>query len=163
MNKFCIAMALMLAGCTASGPMYSSLPEQKPDKGMAQLVVYRPYELSYAARRPTVEINSIKTCDLPNSSFFIKNVKPSEITVTSSFWEIPGTSRFTMSVSSGRKYYIRMALNDDKLAAGLAAGIIGMAVAEGISEHSGPFIIESVSESSAKEELQSLKKSDCTP
>jgi len=167
MNKTILALPvffmLALAGCTASGPTYSSLPEQKPDKGMAQLVVYRPNGLAYAARRPTVEINSIKTCDLPAGGFFIKNVKPSEITITSSFWDAPGTSRFTTEAVSGKTYHIRITLNNDKLGAGLVAGFIGTAVAEGVSEHSGPFNIELVDDRTAYTEINSLKMADCKP
>lgn len=153
---------LLLAACSGgAGPSYSSMPPLKLEKGMAQLVIYHPSgEFTGSigvGSGPNIKINGKVVCSLPNSSFFITDVSPGEVHISSTKLLSVGTSFLDLNTQPNKRYYVRITWNGTKL----VAGQIGEVLTQGESYRNGPFIIEHVDEQPAKEELQSLNMNNC--
>ena len=153
----------LLTNCSSTGGNYSSLPNPKLEKGMAQLIIYHPSGefTGSIASNPDVKINGEVACGLPNGAFFSKSIKPGSVSISSTKTFSIGTSHLDLNVQSNKKYYIRITWNDGKVLSTVGFGLIGGAVAEGVSSHSGPFVIENVTEETAKGELPNLSQSLC--
>lgn len=158
MKGFILVAALMaLSGCTSTGPVYSSLKPGRPPSGMAQVIVYETSSLRLSPIY--VDMNGESACAL--SGFFVKDVPAGPVTLSSSIWDMPGTSRLTIDAKPGKRYYVKFQMDTGKSLGFGAFGLLGAAVAEGASSHGGPYLIEAIDEKIATEELQSLKKADC--
>jgi len=155
---FIILFAIALAGCSAKGPTYSSLPDEakQPRKGMAQLIVYQPVSMNL--RSLDIEINRVKGCNLAAGTFFLLDVPPGQTTISSSIWDAPGTSSLTINAKSAHRYSIRIQWDMGKSMGFAVAGIPGGLIAESASSHSGPFLIDSIDEETSKQELAKLKQ-----
>lgn len=135
MRKLVFMALFSLAGCASvGGAVYS--PPQTPAKGMAQLVVYE--NSAWKKTSQEVDINGVTACSLVQGGFFIRNVPAGSTTISSSIWDLPGTSRLTVNAQAGHRYYVRVQYD-------LAAARVG------------PFAIDNVDEGTAKSELRSLK------
>ena len=153
-----IAALLLLAGCSVTGPTYSSVSNEitSPEKGLSQLIIYRPDAFVGQAVSFEISTNSANTCGLQNGSFYVSNVKDGPVDITGTYWGMPGTSQMSFNAKKDGKYFIRVAWNDGKAWSGVF-GVVGMGVAEATSSHSGPFLIDILDEQSAEPELQQLK------
>jgi hypothetical protein len=150
-----IVILLMLSACSSSGIPYSSKLVGH-EKNSAQLIVYRPSSMAFSMRTPDIEINSKKTCGLPNGEFFIKTIDPSIQIISASFWDMPGTSQIKIDTKKDHTYYVRVMASSDKAVASGGIGLIGMLLDESVSDRSGPFYIDLVDEKTAQSELANL-------
>lgn len=153
-----LLVAMALSACSANGPIYSDA--NIPHGTGSTIVVYRPSSILQVARRFPLEINGVEKCSLSNGGYFAETVVPGKIGLTSSMWDQPGTSRAEIMASANQTSYVSIRLNNDKTAAGIGGGMIGLLIAEGSSSTSGPFIFSNVPESQALKELADLKQ-DC--
>ena len=156
---FLLLLTLAISACSAKGPTYhaNQASMKAPGATMSQIIIYRPDQFVYSMRQPGVEINGMKSCDLPNNSFFIRDIAAQQTTVSASLWDMPGTSRLTFTPQAGGRYYIRIAPDGGKMAAGMIGGIVGTFAAEGYSENAGPFAISLLDEQTAGTEITFLK------
>lgn len=153
MKKHLLFFLLVLTGCGAGGPLYSEKPIER-DK--AQLVIYRPQQIVGSvsvSAGPDVKINGKTACSLPNSAYFVSSVPEGNIEISSTKMLAIGTSRLKMEIQANKRYFVRITWNEEKAMLGL--------LAEAISQHSGPFIIEQVNEETAKSDMIDLKMSMC--
>ena len=141
---FCLAFILLIAGC-ASGVTPGVLPPAVSTA--SRLIIYRPSEFPMGARAPTVVINGVNSCSIGNGRGFEKDVAPGRVSLSTQFWDMPGTSRFSFTASPGQVYYIKFALSSEAWS-GMFAGLIGQGIDQIISKGSGPFNIELTDESS---------------
>lgn len=161
MRWLCLAVIVLTAGC-ASGPNYLEVAgyTHQPSTNTARLAVYRSAGDMYPMRSPSVDVNGLPTCDLPSGGIFIKDVPPGRITISSSLWDAPGTSRLNFNAIAGRTYHVRMAVDFGK-SFGALAGLPGMLAAEAISDRGGPFTIGIVEPANVQNELAELKVVSC--
>jgi hypothetical protein len=157
-----LLVLLLLTGCAASGPMYEK--QSLKDHSKAQVVVYRPGGFVGSGRRPDILINGEKTCELPQGSYFSKEVTPGDVILTAQLWDFPGTSQIKFNARKNTPSYVRVSMDADKVAAAGMGGLIGLMVAEGASTNRGPFFMTTVSKEQAEAELASKKLSTaCAP
>lgn len=147
MKKITLALTLLLGGCSATGPEYHDQH--------ANLVVYRLDRTAGFASDIDIEANGLALCDLSSGGFVATNRFNGVVTLTASQWEMPGTTRLTVTTPS----YVR-ATYDPSMGFALA-GFVGALAEQAASSHSGPFQFESVAPEIAKKELQGLKQ-QCT-
>lgn len=154
--------ALALSACSVNGKIYSQKPTEE---GKTQLVIYHPSgELIGSiplGSGPDVKVNGQTVCGLPNSSYFIYEVEPGSVTVSSTKALAIGTSSVSFKSQPDKRYYVRITWDSDKVWAGAAGGLIGEAISEGVSSNSGPFAITLIDENVAKNELAALKRGPC--
>jgi hypothetical protein len=148
-----ILILLLLSGCTATGPVFKE-PEYPA------VVIYQPAEglNGLGSLTNPVEINGEKVCDLHHGAYFIARPQGKMI-ISASWFDRPGTSRIKMDANPKKTYYIHMEWNKWKSSA-IGFGMLGALVAEGASDHGGPFIFNLVEPAAAMQELSGLKQ-DC--
>jgi len=163
MKIFLALMAVVLVtGCASTGPSYlqtSSESPAPPDR--AQLIIYRPSGFILAARSPKIEINGQPSCDLPQGGFFKKNVPAGSTVISTSLWDIPGTSRLNFEAVAGEKYAVRVSPDSGKVMSGALFGYIGLAIAEAKSARGGPFQIDLLREETVLSELSKSRMANC--
>lgn len=141
-----------LSACAATGEDY-----RKPTarSGESAIVVYR--EPDIVTRPFEIDVDGAPACDLHSSGYFVVMGKVgSDVMISSSLWDHPGTSRLIVKVKPGKTYYVGISMNGKRWAGLL--GLPGLLVAEGTSDKGGPFDLQlSSSEPSI---VHSLKK-DC--
>lgn len=156
-----LILPFIISACGASGVPYSAADSVKTiNQKMSKLIIYRPSSLGLMARTPDVEINGNKACELPNGSFFSREYEPQNINLTVQLWDMPSTSKISINTKAGKVYYVRISSDGGKIAAGVAAGFVGLAIAEGVSSHAGPFVIDLLDEQAAIPELKNLNMSN---
>lgn len=106
-----------------------------------------------------IDVNGISACKLHPGSFFIINAQK-EVNISSSVWDMPGTSNISFKIEPKKIYYVRMDSSAGKQGAGALGGLVGALVAEGITKENGPFLFTLMDEKQAKEELYNLRQ-DC--
>jgi hypothetical protein len=148
-----IAVSISLGACATNAPRGSAIAVGAPRPGTAQLVVYRPSAFIASMRSPDVEVNGAPTCDLTNGGSFLREIEPGPASVSLSHWDMPGTSQVSFQAEAGKTYYIRATVNDDKMAAGMFLGIVGMLAAEAASSDKGPYKLDLLNEAIARKEL----------
>lgn len=155
MNKLVILAAfLLLAACSPQGALYS---EAKPDPKTATVIIYRPDRVFGAATYFYIDINGTKACSLAKGGYFTRHTPDSKMTISSSMFSVPGTSRTTLNLQRNHVYYLRMELNGAKQMGGAIGGMVGALVAEGVSDTAGPYLFTLIDEQQAKQELQGLR------
>lgn len=134
-----LILTVLLMGCAASGPQYSSLD---PDKSKATIVVYRIEPTSLMGY--TVAINGEDVCNLHHEGYFSSNVNPGKTKVTTSFWSMPGTSHIELDTKAGKTYYVRVTHNTANSIAAMG-GLMGQMAYQSASGEDGPmqFILQS--------------------
>jgi len=158
--KLFILAFLLLAGCASVGPTYTELAPLPPSHGMAQIVVYQP-PAAIRLSSTAVDINGVPGCEIATGTFFYKDVPSGSMTISSSIWNMPGTSRLTIPTILGKRYYIKFQMDMGKSMSFGALGFVGALASEGVSSGGGPFLIESVNEEVALRDLQSLSRINC--
>lgn len=78
--SFCAA--LVLAGCSATGPRFT--PTDAP-KGSALLYVYRPDSLTLGARTAAIEVNGRRAVGLKNNGYALIKLTPGKYEITQSW------------------------------------------------------------------------------
>ena len=152
-----LSLLLFLSACTAVGPLYDA---SKMSKSGA-IILYRPMMyLGNGAGLYDVELDGKTTCRLHPGSFWVITPKGGDVTISSSIWSDPGTSKISVKTDDKRVRYVKMLPNNDKQIIGVTAGLIGLLVAEGVSESSGPFLFAEIEREQAEIELATLKQ-DC--
>lgn len=156
-----MAAAALVAGC-ASGPSYMETARQMqpPAPGAARVAIYRPAGDMYPLRSPGVDINGLPACDLASGGIFVRDIAPGRVTVSSSLWDSPGTSRLSFNAAPGTTYHVRLAVDFGK-SFGALAGLPGMLAAEAVSDRGGPFTIGIVEPASVSAELAEAKLIGC--
>jgi hypothetical protein len=150
-----IVLLLLLSACNGTGPIYT---HKEPESGKARIVVYRPDSSKFMLRSPSVDFNGIKACDLPNNSYFVREVEPKALTVSASFWDMPGTSRIVIDAKPNAAHFVRVSVDNDRFVAGMLGGVIAMGAVEATSSTSGPLRMENVERSKAETELNQMKR-----
>lgn len=156
MKRLALTALLLANACAATGAPYT----EHIDPHSGDIVVYRISELM-AFTPYSIDVNGAPACNLDRGGFFVVH-RNGAVTISASMFASPGTSRLSVVTSKGTTRYARIGLNDDKRWATAGAGFIGALIAEGASGKSGPFDIELVDPSVAKQELIGLKE-DCPP
>lgn len=155
-----IAMAsvVMLSGCMATGATYNSkgVPNIQSDK--AQLVIYRPMAWTLGAVPGELEINGMDKCSITSGGYMVENVTPGETVVAVDTWQLPGTSKLIFNAVAGKRYYLKVAPNNNKAMLRVLGGVIA---SETMSDQSGPFLVYSVDKGAATKELSETKQSGC--
>lgn len=147
----------LLAACAGGGQSYHNSDDVP--KSMARVIVYQPSSMRMAGEE--VDINGSRACSLSAGRFFQKDLPPGETTISSSVWSLPGTSRLTIHTVPAHKYYVRLQFDTMKGAGFGAFGLAGALAAEGVSNHGGPFVIETVDDAGAQSDLSSLTQNNC--
>lgn len=151
-----LLVLLFLTACSANGPQFGELNLSKADQ--PALVVYRPSHLWASGNFFEIDIDGVPTCKIFNGGFYVaKNIKNKTVNVSSSMFAVPGTSRILVDIEPKKTHYVKIELNDSKQAMGIGAGLVGMLVAEGGPDPSGPFIFTLVDEDQAKRDLKSIR------
>ena len=72
MNKLTslLALAFLVSGCSAKGPLYSTIPPVQPRDNEAVLYVYRPGKFEGSANYPTFRLDDGQCFELRNGGFF---------------------------------------------------------------------------------------------
>lgn len=151
--KYILAL-LFLSGCAASGPEYN---EAHHSSGV---IIYKPSSaIGMGAGLYEIDLNGKRQCKLHPGSYFVSDIV-GDVTISSSSWDMPGTSKISFKAWPGKTYFVRMDTNDGKQIAATAGGLVGALSAEAFSSTGGPFIFTLVEPNQAKSELQGLKQ-DC--
>lgn len=148
--RYLILSLFALSACSSVGPTY-----KENMLGDASIVVYRQAGVAGIGGWD-VEFNGILACDLHGDSFFKKSIKPGIVNIASSLWGEPGTSRISVETKPNQITFIRVSPDNKKVAAAMAAGMIGRLLMEGASSTGGPFIFTQMPSKNAKEELKGL-------
>lgn len=129
-----LAVLLLLAACSASGPMY------QPIKADGQIVVYRPIGWQGKAYRAYIDINGGTACKLAEGGYYIINGYHDPIIISSSVFGMPGTSRITVKPDPKKATYLKIELSDGRGIANIAGGLAAGAAYEAAADTSGPYI-----------------------
>lgn len=149
--RFYFLALLLLSSCSAQGDRFI-------EANNGDIVLYRPDSIFKIIMPYNIDVNGKPVCKLSNAGYIVFHEKSNvEVTVFSE----PGTSRITLEPDPKRVTYVRLDLDGGKQGAGMAGGMIGMALAEGVSDHGGQFRFARVDESNARSELKNLRR-DCT-
>ncbi len=160
-----LAVVLTLSGCsgvregTRQGAVMSW--SEAPANARARIVVYRPSTLDHFQRSPEIDLNGVPACDLPNGEAFFRDIEPGSVTVSTSLWDWPGTSRLAFRADEGRTYFVRMSPNAEKRLAGLLGGHPGVWIAEALAERGGPFLLDLTARAEALASLESISAAEC--
>ena len=159
-SRLCrIGLIAILTGCaSASGPKLSETTLAEPAPGDAQIVFFRPGNFAGGARAPSVDINGVTTCDLPNNGAFAYNVGPGHVTVALSHWDMPGTSQLAFDVEPDKSYYVRVDVDEGKA---WAPGLIGRLIAESASTNKGPYQLKLLDKGQADAQIGDVRLADC--
>lgn len=158
MKRLIIVASLLLAGCSGSGPVYSSIDAPVPTK--AKLVMYRPESLYDITQTFWVEENGQQLCSLHNGSYFAKEITPGNHYLTSSRFMAIGTSKLLVTAKAGEIVYAKMEVSGSRAVGGIFGGIIANTIEETVSENAGPVYLGTVSKDKAQAEMQGLNE-DC--
>lgn len=142
-----LLLLIALAACSATGPEYT---------GQKGIIVYRDDSMLFIGRAFPIDVNGVEGCQLHNAGYAIIP-KTGEITLSSSLWDQPGTSRISLNVKDAE--YVKVSVNQGSMVAGAAAGMVGVFAHEAI-EKQGPFIFTHMEAGQAHQELVGLKQ-DC--
>lgn len=154
MKKF-IFILLVLSGCAASGEQFKIVD---PVNSKATLIVYRLEPLSLTPY--TIAINGIDSCRLHHEAYFTKIIDAGQITISTSYWSMPGTSRITFDAKNGNIYYIRVTHNTENSLSSSFGGIIGQEIYQSASDEPGPMKFYLMNNDIAKQELAETNQ-DC--
>lgn len=150
-----LVVLFLLAACTATGPSFNE--GNLPKGNGATIVIYRPYAPLALAGYFDIDINGQKTCNLYPDGFFVRSGLYKDVTISSSIFDQPGTSRIVIPTKPKHVYYVSMEINNDKQMISVFSGLIGRLATEGSSSQSGPFIFTLVDEEKAKQDLSKLR------
>jgi hypothetical protein len=161
-NLFIVLFSVLITGCAATGPGYlQTTSESSIPANRAELIFYRPSGFILSARSPSIEISGQSSCDLPQGGFFKKNVQSGNINISTSLWDIPGTSRLNFQATAGERYAIRVSPDTGKVMSGALFGYAGLIIAEATSSRGGPFQMDLMRVESATTELSKTKMVSC--
>lgn len=154
-----LVILLFLSACSATGPTFNGVVVSN-DK--ATVIVYIK---SWQSGAPAsigwpVDVNGISGCSLHMNGYLSKQIDPGQITISSSVFTSPGTSRITFNANPANVYYIMIELDEMKNVAAFSGGLAGQIIAEGLSSTGGPFLLTKVDPKQAKNDLKGLKQ-DC--
>ena len=159
LRRECVVAATLLmasvtiGACAPNAPKSGPVAVTAPPDGAAQLVVFRPSKNIGRAVSPEIVVNDVATCDLRNGRSFVRVIHPGTVSVSADQFGVPGTSQVSFEAEAGRTYYVRVAPNEDKAAAGIFLGFVGSLIAEAASSEKGPYTMAVVDETTAQQEI----------
>lgn len=153
-----LVACLVLSACAASGPSFDLTNLNKPRDG-SKIVIYRPSGFIASGRSPSVEINGVKSCEMPQGSFFSKDINPGPVNLSVTLWDSPGTTRYSIIAKPGKTHFVKISPNKANILAGSSFGIAGMMMEGANSEQGGQFIFTEEPEQKALETLKTTKES----
>jgi len=138
---FIISLAGVLSSCGAAGPTYDEAKTSivPPTGNNSQLIIYRPDAFAGIAFSTTILINGVKACDLPNASFFVKNVSEKEITLSTSMLNPSMNAQAVFKAEPKKQYYIRVSVDEpDAVSMGAVFGLTGVLATKAASTYDNP-------------------------
>jgi hypothetical protein len=110
MKLLSIIFITLLAGCSASGPMFEKQEIKEP--GKASVYIYRPWHLKDGAGYANILMNGVKKFELTNNCYelILLDSGKYKITASGSFltnWMAPDVSA-EIDVENGKEYFLRL-------------------------------------------------------
>jgi hypothetical protein len=132
--KIISAFALvLLTGCVTDQPAPQAFA---PTPGQASITITRSNEFMSMGLSATVELNGARIASLGVGESYSGAAPPGSAVLTVSNWSAPDTASLRFNVQPGKAYRFMVTPRGAAVAAGLAGGIVGMAI-----EGGGPFQI----------------------
>ncbi|HUT37301.1 MAG TPA: DUF2846 domain-containing protein [Planctomycetota bacterium] len=141
-----LAAALVVTGCSATGPLFSGLPRVQSNE--AAIIVYRPSCFTLSGAYPNVYLDGVKQAALRNGGYVELRVPPGEHVVEAKgsilHWDgrVPVLTR-RMRVEAARIGFVRLTIASGSSHGG---GLLGVTVT-----------LDAVSQEAASRELSSLR------
>lgn len=147
---------LLVSGCTATGPSYTSFKTTIPQltSGQARLYFLREGSFANSGLTARVHLNGTKVADLNMDGFTFVDRPAGNVVIMIDAPLNFGLARRSFNLEDGKTYYFLVANNSDNIMAGSLFGAIG-AVAEG----GGRFIFYQIPEAAALGKLNTKKLS----
>jgi hypothetical protein len=128
------ALALvLLTGCVTDQPSPHAFA---PTPGQASITITRSNDFMSMGLSAAVELNGAKIASLGAGESYSGPVPAGSAVLTVSNWSAPGASSARFNAQPGKAYRFTITPRGAAVAAGLAGGIVGMAI-----EGGGPFQI----------------------
>lgn len=173
-------LAMLLYGCSASGPLYGDMnvASDTVPAGKARVVFFRTTDSAlYVARRASVSIDGEKVGATAYGGFNYHEVDAGTHTLRADMWDMPGQCELTLTFAPTRTYYFQVDPRAETFGAFAAgdfiaqllagnpvisvAGGVGAVAAEGYREQcGGAFRLYPVDAATATGKLATLKHSD---
>jgi hypothetical protein len=141
-RAFAVVGTLVLGGCAAASSAPTSTATQTPPSaGMARVTVTRsnaPYSLLAPV---AIDLNGTRIASLGIGESYSTSIAPGEAIVAASVWSSPGRYSVKFTAEPGKDYAFLVSPRGEQLVAGMAGGMIGVAIDTAVNENSGPFKI----------------------
>jgi len=158
MKKLGMIALLFLSGCAGTGKVYDRQAIPAPSKNMVQLIIYRPSSLSGVLESPTVNVGGQNTCDISVGSYFITTTVAGKTKIVASQYGGLVKSSLSATLSSGKRYYVKIAPNLAKSIAG-GFGVLGTLAHDTVAEDKGVYQVRLIDKDTAEEEIIGTKQS----
>lgn len=161
-----IFSTLGLCSCThtRSGPTYDSMFQNaSPQTENSRIVVFRKQAFTGLYDRAwDIKVDSQIIGALRAGTFVYVDCPPGDHDLSLHLWDEPGTSRASIDTTGGHAYFFDAELNSNasKMDVGAAFGLVGMAVASGMTDNRGPISFTPVDEATGQAAIASLHLAD---
>ena len=149
-----LILVLIVTGCAATGPSYTSvkstIPQLQSDK--ARVYFLRESTFMNAAIAARIQVNGVKVVDLYNDGFIYLDRPPGNVFIMVDAFMNPGEWTATFPLESEKEYYFFVTPNSNKVWAGTLFGMVGASMTEG-----GPFYVYLIPKEMAREKLKTMK------
>jgi len=160
----CAVAVLLISGCAATGPSYTSLESTIPQlqTDQARLYFLRRGGFTNAALTARVHLNGTKVVNLNMDGFAYVDRPAGAVLIMIDAPLNPGEAKQTINVENGKTYYFFVE-NDytninEQFIAYMGAGVLGV-----IAHGGGRFAFYRISEEMALEQLKTKKLSGTSP
>lgn len=157
-NKTAYQLALDYRNTEIATELKRAALKEFKDTLSSKLVFIRESNMAFGGKWASIAVGG-NTVNLHNGSTEFIEVKPGkcEIGIQGSFGE--GNYVFPFDVETGKTYYFEISPRTASVVSGIAAGMIGTLIESSMSGNkAGPFEINILDESSAKEKIKALKQ-----
>lgn len=137
---------ILLSGCTSvAGPQFAP---QKPEKGMAKLVVYRPEGSIIMSGRgaPSIKVNGMAKCNIDDGRYFSLDMPAGKTDLSTRLIGDVYTSTYSLNTKPNTINYVKVQFNDPAVYGQIAGGVI----ASSMVSQEGTFLFRDGNEAEAR-------------